>query len=325
MTLFQRFFSGMPAPTRNGRGSAVALSRTGSLRLACAAVLGAMSLMPVAHAADGAPGMPGAPIDPATLAIPGTATVPVPSPWPLHHLIEAGTLTVGITAKSPPKSYTTPAGEYDGTRIALFKKLAADLGLKIKFVRLDWPGLLPGLAANRFDLAGENVSWNADRLTSADYLLTRPVAVAGTVLLVRADSGITSWATMKGRKLGGVKGEVEFDTAEKAIGATDGIGLPGRPEGLMAVLNKQIDGFAADASTAQRLIDTSPRKAELRMVEPAINMQPASVCVNKNEGDLAQAVNVLLTNYRVNGTLAAIEKQYTGTDKPVTLMSTIGY
>lgn len=325
MTLFQRFFSGMPAPTRNGRGSALAWSRTGSLRLACAAVLGAMSLMSVAHAADGTPGMPGAPIDPATLAIPGTATVPVPSPWPLHHLIEAGTLTVGITAKSPPKSYTTPTGEYDGTRIALFKKLAADLGLKIKFVRLDWPGLLPGLAANRFDLAGENVSWNADRLTSADYLLTRPVAVAGTVLLVRADSGITSWATMKGRKLGGVKGEVEFDTAEKAIGVTDGIGLPGRPEGLMAVLNKQIDGFAADASTAQRLIDTSPRKAELRMVEPAINMQPASVCVNKNEGDLAQAVNVLLTNYRVNGTLAAIEKQYTGTDKPVTLMSTIGY
>ncbi len=325
MTRFQRYFSNAAASSQEHQAMTTVASRKGALRAACAVLLGTLSLMSVAKAADATPGMPGAPIDPATLALPGTAPVPVPSPWPLHHLIEAGTLTVGITAKSPPKSYTTPSGEYDGTRIALFKKLAADLGLKIKFVRLDWPGLLPGLAANRFDLAGENVSWNADRLTSADYLLTRPVAVAGTVLLVRADSGITSWATMKGHKLGGVKGEVEFDTAQKAIGATDGIGLPGRPEGLMAVLNKQVDGFAADASTAQRLIDTSPRKAELRMVEPAINMQPASICVNKNEGDLAQAVNILLTNYRVNGTLAAIEKQYTGTDKPVTLMSTIGY
>ena len=256
---------------------------------------------------------------------PSTTTFPTPKPWPLRHLLEPGTLVVGITAKSPPKSFTTPSGEYDGTRVALFRKLADDLGLKVKFVRLDWPGILPGLAANRFDMACENVSWNADRISSADYLLTRPVSVAGTVLLVRSDSGVNGWADMKGRKLGGVKGEVEFASAEKEAPDASPLGLPGRPEGLMAVLNKQVDGFAADASTAATLIASSPRKGELKMVGPAINVQPAGMCVDKNEPDLAQAVNILLTNYRVDGTLATIEKKYTGTDQPVKLLSTLGY
>jgi len=36
-----------------------------------------------------------------------------------------------------------------------------------------------------------------------------------------------------------------------------------------------------------------------------------SLCVNKNEGDLLQAVNLLITNYRMDGTLAAFENRIT--------------
>jgi ABC-type amino acid transport substrate-binding protein len=251
--------------------------------------------------------------------------LPIPSPWPMRHLVKPGSLTVAITAKTPPESFTTPSGEYDGSKVALFRKIAQDLGLKIDFVRLDWPGVLPGLVANRFDMACEGALWNNDRLTSGQFLLTRPVNVSGVVAIVRADSGIKTFSDVNGHVLGGVKGEDELAAAEKAVKASSVLALPGRPEGLLAVLNKQVDAFALSVSTAKVLVEQSPRKNELAIIGPVLDMVPQSLCVNANEADLLEAVNILLTNYRVDGTLAAFETKYGGSAEDVDLLSSIGY
>ena len=159
--------------------------------------------------------------------------------------------------------------------MALFRKIAADLGLKIDLVRLDWAGVLPGLIANRFDMACEGALSNDDRLTSElVFLLTRPVAVSGVVGIVRANSGFGGWGDLNGHKLGGVKGEDEFAAAQKAVKASSLLGLPGRPEGLLAVLNHQADVFALSVSTAKALVDQSPRKQELAIIGPVLDMVP---------------------------------------------------
>ncbi len=251
--------------------------------------------------------------------------VPLPSPWPMHHLVRTGTLTVAITAKTPPESFTTPNGTYDGSRVALFRKIAADLGLKIDLVRLDWAGVLPGLIANRFDMACEGALWNNDRLTSDSFLLTRPVAVSGVVGIVRANSGFGGWGDLNGHRLGGVKGEDEFAAAQKAVKASSLLGLPGRPEGLLAVLNHQADVFALSVSTAKALVDQSPRKQELAIIGPVLDMVPQSLCINRREPDLLEAIDALLTNYRVDGTLAALDKKYSGSTAEIDLLSAIGY
>ena len=249
----------------------------------------------------------------------------IPHPWPMHHLVAPGTLTVAITAKTPPDSFTTPNGEYDGSKVALFRKIAGDLGLKIDLVRLDWPGVLPGLIANRFDMACEGALWNNDRLTSGQFLLTRPVEMTGVVAIVRANSGIKTWSDVDGHVLGGVNGEDEFAAAQKAVKASSTLALPGRPEGLLAVLNGQVSAFALSVSTAKVMVDQSPRKSELAIIGPVLDMVPESLCVNRNEPDLLEAVDILLTNYRVDGTLATLEKKYTGGTDAVDLLSSIGY
>jgi len=120
----------------------------------------------------------------------------------MRHLVTTGTLTVGITAKTPPGSFTNTDGEFDGSKILLFKKLAQDLGLKITFVRLDWPGILPGIAANKFDLACEGASWSNERLSSPDFLLSRPVGANATIAVVRKNGGIATWNDVNGKRLG---------------------------------------------------------------------------------------------------------------------------
>ncbi|MBM3521474.1 MAG: transporter substrate-binding domain-containing protein [Alphaproteobacteria bacterium] len=248
-----------------------------------------------------------------------------PKPWPLRTLVTPGTLTVGITAKTPPSSFTNTRGEFDGSRIKLFKQMATDLGLKIEFVRLDWPGILPGLTANKFDIACEGASWSNERLASPDFRMSRPVAANATIGIVRKDSGIKSWQDVDGKRLSGVKGELYYASAQKAVKSSATVDLPGRPEGILALLNRQADVFAVDVVAAESLLKNSPRGGELTIIGPPLDLLVQSMCINKNAPDLLQAVNHLITNYRITGQLDKWETEFFGTDQHVKLLSVVGY
>lgn len=251
-------------------------------------------------------------------------TIDYPKPWTLRHLITPGELTIGVTGKAPPSSFTTDSGELDGARIKLFKKIGADLGLKVNFVRLDWPGILPGLAANKFDLACEGASVSLTRLQSPDFFLTRPVNANAVVGITLKDSPIKTWSDVSDKRLGGVRGELEFESGKKAAPGASTVDLPGRQEGVLALRNGQIDAFSMDLLAAAALVN-DPENADIRIFGPPVDVGVQSVCVNKNEGDLLEAVNLLLTNYRVDGTLSALEKEYFKTDADITLLGSFGY
>jgi ABC-type amino acid transport substrate-binding protein len=251
-------------------------------------------------------------------------TLEYPKPWTLRHLITPGELTVGVTGKAPPSSFTNDSGELDGARIKLFKKIGADLDLKVNFVRLDWPGILPGLAANKFDLACEGASVSLTRLQSPDFFLTRPVNANAVVGITMKDSPIKTWTDVGSKRLGGVRGELEFESGKKAAPGAATVDLPGRQEGVLALRNGQIDAFSMDLLAAAALVN-DPENADIKIFGPPVDVGVQSVCVNKNEGDLLQAVNLLLTNYRVDGTLSALEKEYFKTDADVSLLSSFGY
>jgi len=254
-----------------------------------------------------------------------TQPIPFPKPWTLRHLISPGEIIVGVTGKTPPGSFTTPDGQLDGARIKLFDKIGEDLGLKVKFVRLDWPGILPGLAANKFDLACEGASVSDTRLQSPDFFLSRPVNANAVVAVVPKTSDVKNWQDLAGKRLGGVRGELEFESAKKAAHAGSTIDLPGRQEGVLALRNGQIDAFGMDILAAAALVGDPENGSDFKLIGPPVDVGVQSLCVNKNEGDLLEAVNLLLTNYRVDGTLSALEKQYYKTDADITLLKIFGY
>jgi ABC-type amino acid transport substrate-binding protein len=242
----------------------------------------------------------------------------------MHHLVRDGTLTVGITAKDPPLSFSRADGTLDGSRIMLFSRLAHDLGLSVNFVRLDWPAILPGLFANRFDMACEGVEWTPERLAAGGFLLSRPVAMTHLVVLVRGNDPITDWHALAGRKLGGVRGETEFARARKAVPEAIPVAMPGRQEGLMALLNGQVDAFVVDLPTARSLKAQASDPSSFRVLDPGVSSAPQGVCVNAREADLLQAVDILLTQYRTDGTLAQINARFGNADD-LNDLAAVGY
>ena len=242
----------------------------------------------------------------------------------MRHLVHAGTLTVGITAKDPPQSFIRGDGSLDGSRIVLFRQLGNDLGLPVEFVRLDWPAILPGLFAHRYDMACEGVEWTPERLSAGGFLLTRPVAMTHLVVLVRGDDPITDWRQLAGAKLGGVRGETEFARARKALPEAIPVALPGRQEDLMALLNRQVDAVVLDLATARALLGRSPDDHAVRILDPHQPPGPEGLCVDAGEPDLLEAVDILLTRYRIDGTLRRINHQFGDADD-IDDLSGIGY
>ena len=61
------------------------------------------------------------------------------------------------------------------------------------------------------------------------------------------------------------------------------------------------------------------------VIGPAKAVYPGGLCINPREADLAKAVNVLLANYRADGTLKDIYAKYGVPTTIVDQLNTIGY
>lgn len=250
----------------------------------------------------------------------------LPKTWKFKSLVKDGVLTIGTTGAAPPRTFVDPAtSKLTGSYVDLFTKIGTDLGLKVKFVQIEWAGILPGLAANRFDLACDGASWTPERLSSDQFFLTSPTAVNATVALTRKDTGIKTFADAKTAELGGVRGENYFEGAKKALPDAPATEFPGFQESLIGLQNDQVKLVAMNLSNALNVLATAPNKGDLVMVTPALQVYPQGLCVNPKEPDLLVAVNALLGNYRADGSLKALVGKYGDSTDEVDLLKTIGY
>lgn len=287
-----------------------------------AAALALIALsMPAAHAQT-AP-------DPVSEAmrVTGGAVDIFPKPWPLKNLVKPGVLTVTVTGEAPPGDFVDPkTGQLTGFINDLYLKIGQDLGLPVEFVKLPFVSSLPGLKANRFDMACASAAWTTQRLASDDFIMTSPIALSGLLGLTLNGSGIDTWAAAKGRRLGGVQGEIYLQDARKRLPDVGPVTeFPGSPELVLALQNKQVDLVVTNSTIARYLLRNAPNAADIKVIGPAMVIYPGGLCVNPREPDLAKAVNLLLANYRADGTLRSIYEKYGVPTEVLDQLKAIGY
>ena len=73
------------------------------------------------------------------------------------------------------------------------------------------------------------------------------------------------------------------------------------------------------------ILQTASNAADLVVTGPAKAIYPGGLCINPREADLAKAVNLLLANYRADGTLKAIYAKYSVPMSIVDQLKAIGY
>ena len=101
-------------------------------------------------------------------AAPAGAQAPAPAGKMVGEVKERGRLRVGM-ASFVPWAMRDKAGEWIGFEIDVAKKLAADWGVQLELVPTAWDGIIPALAASKFDAIVGGLSITPARQEAVDF------------------------------------------------------------------------------------------------------------------------------------------------------------
>ena len=98
-------------------------------------------------------------------------------------LNEDGVMTVAANAIFPPIVSIDPDGTYVGFDVDVMEAIAKELGVKVNWVSIKFDGIIPGIAAKRFDVGVTGVTDTVEREQAVDFV---NYATVGSGIMVQA-------------------------------------------------------------------------------------------------------------------------------------------
>jgi polar amino acid transport system substrate-binding protein len=138
-----------------------------------------------------------------------------------------GTLTVAADASYPPNEFIASDGKtVEGMDADLAKALAGLMGVKAKVVNATFDGIIPGLAAKKYDLGMSSFTDTKEREKTVDFVT---YFSAGTSFYVKAQGGptINTLADLCGHKVAAEKGTTQATDATAQDKKCKAEGKPG--------------------------------------------------------------------------------------------------
>ncbi|PTB18951.1 amino acid ABC transporter [Trinickia symbiotica] len=237
---------------------------------------------------------------------------------------KAGELVVGTEMQFAPFDFLEN-GQQAGFNKDLFAEIGKELGVKVRFIDLPWPSVLPGLEAGKFDMVGGPLTVTKARMER--YAYTLPIADATDAFLKRAnDSTIKQSSDVSGKVVGGGKGSAQLDQL-KAYVAT----LPKPPEVREYIDNNQAYAdlaagrIVAVANSMTNIAYVAKQRPEtFAVVQPPFGAKVYfAYCLRKDADSkpLLDAFNAALVKLNKDGRLATLQKKWFGVamDVPSTM------
>ena len=222
-----------------------------------------------------------------------------------QYVLDKGVLVVGITDFAP-MDYKDDNGEWIGFDADLAKAFAAELGVKVEFVEIDWDNKILELDAKAVDCI-----WNGMTLTEpvkAAMETANPYMNNAQVVVVPANKA-ADYQTVESLK--DLIFAVEAGSAGEAV-VTE-LGLQTTPvtaqaDALMEVAAGTSDAAVIDALMAAAMIGEGTSYADLTYTI-GLNSEEYGVGFRKGS-DLAAELNAFLVKAYEDGTITKIAETY---------------
>ena len=218
-------------------------------------------------------------------------------------------LIVGFDAEFPPFGFIAEDGSYDGFDLACAKELCSRLGWEFEAVAIDWDTKDTELSAGNI-----NCIWNGFTYTGREdeYTWSDPYVDNSIVLVVKADSGITSMADLAGK-------DVMAQAASSAVDAINAneafksslnsvVELGNYEQGFMELKQGTVAAVAADQGVAA--FQVANNEGEYVILSDAISSEQYAIGFLKGNTELRDAVNAELLKMAEDGTMMKIAEQY---------------
>ena len=221
--------------------------------------------------------------------------------------------TVGTTA---PFSYEKD-GKLTGYDVEVAKAVFKDSDkYKVKFQKTEWKSVFTGLDAAKYQMAGNNISYSAER--EQKYLFSYPIGTTPSVLTVPKNSDIKKYDDIAGHSTQVVQGTStltqlnEFNEKH----SDKPVELNYTDENITQMLTNVNEGKydfkIFDAPTVNAIIKNN-KLSKLKTIELKSDEQPYIYFLFANDQeDLQKFVNKRLEELQKDGTLAKLAEKFLG-------------
>ncbi|MEA2220292.1 MAG: polar amino acid transport system substrate-binding protein [Solirubrobacteraceae bacterium] len=221
-----------------------------------------------------------------------------------------GRLTVAADATYAPNEFVGPDGKTVlGMDADLAKALATTMGLKAKVVNATFDGIIPGLAASKYDLGMSSFTDTKEREKTVDFVT---YFSAGTSFYVKSDGpAINALGDLCGRKVAVEKGTTQADDAtaqgkkckSAGKGAVTVLVFPDQNGANLALSSGRGDVGMADSPVAAYQVKQSG--GAFKLSGTPYGTAPYGIAIPRNSG-LAKPVLAALQALIANGTYKSI-------------------
>ena len=220
----------------------------------------------------------------------------------LDEVKEAGKLTVATSPDFPPFE-SLEGDEVVGIEVDIMKLIAAELGVELEIIEMDFDAVLLGIQSAKYDCGMSGITANDER--KQNMLFTTPYYNAAQVIVVKAGSDIKGKADLDGKKV-----SVQTGTTADA-GCTeagyDVQAFAANADAKAALTTGKVNAWVVDNLTAQQMVNEDDG---LVILEEKMTDEPYAFAFAFGSEDLVAEIDVILAKLIADGTVENIFANY---------------
>ena len=221
-----------------------------------------------------------------------------------------GTLRVATEPTFRPFESVDENDQLVGFDIDLAKALAADLGVEVEFVTVDWNSIIPTLIGEKADVIMSGMTITDERKRTVDY--SDPYFHTVTCLLLSKERapGIEDVSALnaEGRKIVVKEGTTGHFAAEKACPKAEIIAVATENDAAREVVLGRADAFLYDLWSIRQHNRNHPDTTYV--VAKAVTKEPYGIALRKGNPEARAWLNRTLGAMREDGRLQELYDKY---------------
>ena len=235
----------------------------------------------------------------------------------------AGEIHVASNAAYPPFAFKNEAGDASGVESALIRAIADKLGIKVKFTSIDFPSILPGVTAARFDVGSGGFNNTEERRKVVEFV---NYANAGSGIIVqKGNPAKISTTDLCGKSIAASEGSAQRANlgtlsdrcTAQGKAAIEMPTLKGTPAMVVALKSGRVQGVYVDKAVGGYLASRDDTVEALPglVANPDGSAVVMGILMKKGDLQLAKALQAGLNAAIKDGTYDKILKEWNLADE----------
>lgn len=230
----------------------------------------------------------------------------------LNHILQRGTLIVGMEVEYYPFEYADTKGEPMGFDVDLAKLIAQELGVKLEIKDMEWTGLIPALQSGKVDLVISGMTRTLERAKAITF--TDPYFTTGLCVLLSAkraaDVNSVEQLNASGRILAVKTGTTGDLVATKRFPNAAINRFKDETACVREVVEGRADAFFYDQISIAK--HYGQNKSTTRAILKPFTYEPFAMALRKGDFDFLNWLNTFLDTIKGDGRYDELYKKHIG-------------